>query len=38
MRLQALLLVKTDLSPAKVAEDFSAHSSMVYCWIKRAEK
>src|SRR5512136_2827142 len=38
MRLQALLLVKNGLSPAKVAEDFSVHRSTVHRWIKRAEK
>ena len=38
MRLQALLLVKNGLSPAKVAEDFSVYRSTVYRWIKRAEK
>lgn len=37
MRLQALLLVKNGLSPAKVA-DFSVHRSTVHRWIKRAEK
>lgn len=37
MRLQALLLVKSGLSPAKVAEDFSVYRSTVYRWIKRAE-
>jgi transposase len=31
-------LVKNGLSPAKVAEDFSVYSSMIYRWIKRAEK
>ncbi|AKB51206.1 hypothetical protein MSBRW_1953 [Methanosarcina barkeri str. Wiesmoor] len=36
--LQALLLVKNDLSPAKVAEDFSVHCSTVHCWMKRAEE
>jgi transposase len=29
LRLQALLLVKNGLSPAKVAEDFSVHRSTV---------
>jgi len=38
IRLQALLLVKNGLSPAKVAEDFSVHRSTVHRWIKRAEK
>jgi transposase len=38
MRLQALLLVKNGLSPAKVAEDFSVYRSTVYRWIRRAEK
>jgi len=38
MRLQALLLIKNGLSPAKVAEDFSVHHSTVHRWIKRAEK
>ena len=38
IRLQALLLVKNGLSPAKVADDFSVHRSTVYRWIKRAEK
>ena len=38
IRLQALLLVKNGLSPAKVAEDFSVYRSTVYRWIKRAEK
>ena len=38
MRLQALLLVKNGLSPAKVAEEFSVYRSTVYRWIKRAEK
>jgi len=37
MRLQALLLVKNGLSPAKVAEDFLVHRSTVHRWIKRAE-
>lgn len=37
IRLQALLLVKNGLSPAKVAQDFSVHRSTVYRWIKRAE-
>jgi transposase len=37
MKLQALLLVKSGLSPAKVAEDFSVYRSTVYRWIKRAE-
>ena len=38
LRLQALLLVKNGLSPAKVAEDFSVHRSTVHRWMKRAEK
>jgi len=38
MRLQALLLVKNGLSPAKVAEEFSVYRSTVYRWIQRAEK
>ncbi len=38
IRLQALLLVKNGLSPAKVAEEFSVHRSTVHRWIKRAEK
>jgi transposase len=38
LRLQALLLVKNDLSPAKVAEDFSVHRSTVHRWMKRAEE
>ena len=38
MRLQALLLVKNGLSPAKVAEDFSVHRSTVHRWIKRVEE
>jgi transposase len=38
MRLQALLLVKNGLSPAKVADDFSVHRSTVHRWINRAEK
>ena len=37
IRLQALLLVKNGLSPAKVADDFSVHRSTVHRWIKRAE-
>ena len=37
MRLQALLLVKNGLSPAKVAEDFLVYRSTIYRWIKRAE-
>lgn len=37
IRLQALLLVKNGLSPAKVAEEFSVYCSTVYRWIKRAE-
>ena len=38
MRLQALLLVKNGLSPAKVAEEFSVYRSTVYRWINRAER
>ena len=38
LRLQALLLVKNGLSPAKIAEDFSVHRSTVHRWIKRVEK
>jgi transposase len=38
MRLQALLLVKNGLSPAKVAEDFLVHRSTVHRWMKRAEE
>jgi transposase len=38
IRLQALLLVKNGLSPAKVAEDFSVHRSTVHRWMKRAEE
>ena len=38
LRLQALLLVKNGLSPAKVAEDFSVHRSTVHRWMKRAEE
>jgi transposase len=38
MRLQALLLVKNGLSPAKVADEFSVYRSTVYRWIKRAEE
>ena len=38
MRLQALLLVKNGLSPAKVADDFSVHRSTVHRWMKRAEE
>ncbi len=37
IKLQALLLVKNDLSSAKVADDFSVHRSTVHRWIKRAE-
>lgn len=37
IRLQALLLVKNGLSPAKVAEEFSVYRSTVYRWIRRAE-
>jgi transposase len=38
VKLQALLLVKNGLSPAKVAEGFSVYRSTVYRWINRAEK
>lgn len=38
LRLQALLLVKNGLSPAKVAEDFSVHRTTVHRWMKRAEE
>ena len=38
LRLQALLLVKNGLSPAKVAEDFSIHRTTVHRWMKRAEE
>jgi len=38
LRLQALLLVKNGLSPAKVAEDFLVHRSTVHRWMKRAEE
>ncbi|KKG66245.1 hypothetical protein DU74_09240 [Methanosarcina mazei] len=38
LRLQALLLVKNGLSPAKVAKDFSVHRSTVHRWMKRAEE
>jgi transposase-like protein len=38
LRLQALLLVKNGLSPAKVAEDFSVHLSTIYRWMKQAEE
>ena len=38
MRLQALLLVKNGLSPAKVADEFSVYRLTVYRWIKRAEE
>jgi len=38
IRLQALLLFKNGLSPARVAEEFSVHRSTVHRWIKRAEK
>ena len=37
MRLQALLFVKNDVSPTKVAEDFPVHHSTVHRWIKRIE-
>jgi transposase len=38
LRLQALLLVKNGLSPAKVAEDFTVHRSTIHRWMKRAEE
>ena len=38
LRLQALLLVKNGLSPAKIAKDFSVHRSTVHRWMKRAEE
>jgi transposase len=38
LRLQALLLVKNGLSPAKVADDFSVHRSTVHRWMKQAEE
>ena len=38
LRLQALLLVKNGLSPAKVAEDFSVHRSTIHRWMKQAEE
>jgi transposase len=38
LRLQALLLVKNGLSPAKVAKDYSVHRSTVHRWMKRAEE
>ena len=38
LRLQALLLVKSGLSPAKFAEGFSVHHSTVHCWMKQAEE
>ena len=38
LRLQALLLVKNGLSPAKVAKDLSVHRSTVHRWMKRAEE
>ena len=38
LRLQALLLVKNGLSPAKVAKDFSVHRTTVHRWMKRAEE
>ena len=38
LRLQALLLVKNGLSPAKVAEDFSVHRTTVHRWMKRAKE
>ena len=38
LRLQALLLVKNGLSPAKVAENFSVHRSTAHRCVKRAEE
>jgi len=38
LRLQALLLVKNGLSPAKVAKDFSVNRSTVHRWMKQAEE
>ncbi len=38
LRLQALLLVKNGLSPAKVAKDLSVHRSTVHRWMKQAEE
>ena len=38
LRLQALLLVKSGLSPAKFAEGFSVHRSTVHRWMKQAEE
>jgi transposase len=38
LRLQALLLVKNGLSPAKVAEYFSVHRSTIHRWMKQAEE
>ena len=38
MRLQALLLVKNVLSPAKIAENFLEYRSSIYLWVKRAEQ
>ena len=38
LRLQALLLVKSGLSPAKFAEGFSIHRSTVHRWMKQAEE
>jgi len=38
LRLQALLLVKNGMSPAKVAEDLSVHRTTVHRWMKRAEE
>ena len=37
LRLQALLLIKNGLSPAKGAKDYSVHRSTVHRWMKRAE-
>ena len=36
LRLQALLLVKSGLSPAKIAESFSIQLSTVHRWMKQA--
>ena len=38
LRLQALLLVKSGLSPAKVAESFSIQLSTVHRWMKQTEE
>ena len=34
LRFQALLLVKSGLSPAKVAEGFSVHRSTIHRWMR----